>query len=211
MGETVTEARQPQLSGEAMDERTDEVLLERFVDGDEAAFDELVLRYKREMVTYLERMVGDAGWAEDLAQDVFLKVYLKAGAFRARARFSTWLYRIAHNRAVDFLKRRKHEPRLVLHGARETGADDREMPILDARGGPQECSSRRELEGKILDVVNGMDEKYRTVFVLCAMQRLSYEEAAEVTDLPVKTVSSRLCRARKLFRAKVRPYLDVPF
>jgi RNA polymerase sigma-70 factor (ECF subfamily) len=208
MSDTATKGPDSRVFGESMEQRSDELLIDQFVRGDEDSFKELVERYKRDIVSYVFRLVGDAGWAEDLAQDVFLKVYLKARDFRAKARFSTWLYRIAHNRAVDFLKRKKHEPKLVLHGGPEGGGAEPIMP--NRHEGPHETSMRNELEAKLLGIVSDMDEKYRTVFVLCAMQRLSYEDAADVTGLSVKTVSSRLCRARKVFRAQAGPYLDRP-
>ena len=198
------------LAGETMTRKPDELLIDRFQRGEEDAFHEIVVRYKTELVSYLTRTVGDNGWAEDLAQDVFLKVFLNAGNFKARSRFSTWLYRIAHNRAVDFLKRKKHEPLLVLNAPRDSEQTDMPLGVLDRSQGPEQASLRNELEEKIMEIIDQMEEKYRTVFVLCAMQRLSYEEASEVTGLPVKTVSSRLCRARKFFRARAQPLLDVP-
>ena len=207
MGDATANANLP-ASGEGTGARPDEVLIERFLRGEEAAFHQLVGRYKRDMVNYLYRMVGDVGWAEDLAQDVFLKVFLKARNFRARSKFSTWLYRIAHNRAIDFLKRRKHEPKLVLHRPSEGDREERDFEIPSRGMSPDDETVRNELEARVMSVIDAMDEKYRTIFVLCAMKRLSYEEAAAVTGLSVKTVSSRLCRARKFFRAKARPFLD---
>jgi RNA polymerase sigma-70 factor (ECF subfamily) len=209
MEESVIRDTSQTAAGQAEPVRSDELLIDRFRRGDRSAFGEIVERYKKEMVNYLYRLVGDAGWAEDLAQDVFLKVYLKADHFRARSKFSTWLYRIAHNRGVDFLKRRRHEPKLVLTAGSEKTGEVRDFDVVDHRDSPDGETHRGEMEKRIMGIVEEMDDKYREVFVLCAMKRLSYEDAAEVLDCSVKTVSSRLCRARKFFRAKVQPFLDV--
>jgi RNA polymerase sigma-70 factor (ECF subfamily) len=135
-------------------------------------------------------------------------VFLKAGKFKAKSRFSTWLYRIAHNRAIDFLKRRRHEPKLVLNARARPEGDEGDYEIPSSADDPSEISQRRELETKVMEVIGEMEDKYRSVFVLCAMKKLSYEDASGITGLPVKTVSSRLCRARKFFRARVQPFLD---
>ncbi len=192
-----------------MPEKTvpDRALVEALQKGDRDAFRELMSRHKGGITSYLYRRVADRYWAEDLAQEVFLRAFRKIGTFKSQARFSTWLYRIAHNLSIDFLKRRKLEPRLKNMGGGETeGAPPFEVEAFG--NDPGEEAVRRELREKVLETVQGLAKKYRDVFVLCTLQGLSYEEAAEVLDLSVKTVSSRLCRARKRFKARVEPFLD---
>lgn len=186
--------------------RSDESLVEAVKRGDRGAFGALMERHKAGIVSYLYRRLSDRDWAEDLAQEVFLRVYRKVGDFKSDARFSTWLYRIAHNLSIDFLKRKRLEPRLGIGG----GGSDSEpgMEVESPSPDPEQDAMRRELGAKVLEAVHGLGAKYRDVFVLCAMQGLDYEGAAQVLGLSVKTVSSRLCRARKKFKAKMTPWVD---
>ncbi len=209
MENVLTAASELRVPGEAIGpEIPDKLLVDRFRNGEKAAFHALVNRYKDSMVGYMFRIVNDAAWAEDLAQDVFLKLFLNAGKFRAESRFSTWIFRIAHNRAMDYLKRRKNEPRLVLDSADDAPGEEKSYEMRDFRETPAMESQMKEVEDGVMRVIQEMDEKYRSVFVLCAMQRMSYEDASEATGLPVKTVSSRLCRARRFFRAKAGRWID---
>ncbi|MHC4777718.1 MAG: RNA polymerase sigma factor [Planctomycetota bacterium] len=187
--------------------RSDEALVEALRGGDRGAFRELMMRHKNGITSYLFRRVGDRDWAEDLAQEVFFRVFNKASTFKSEARFTTWLYRIAHNLSVDFMKRKRLEPRLGIVGTKpdsECGG----FVAIDACLDPEEEAMRKEAATKVIEVVESLGAKYRDVFVLCAMQQLSYEEAAEVLGLSVKTVSSRLCRARKRFKGKIASVLD---
>ena len=185
--------------------RSDETLVIAARNGDPESFSELMTRHKTGITSYLYRRIGDRTWAEDLGQEVFLRVYRKIGDFKADAKFTTWLYRIAHNLSVDFLKRRRLEPRLGVMGgaASESGSLRIEAPGST----PEEAAVRQELTGKVIETIESLGNKYRDVFVLCALQGLSYEEAGEVLGLSVKTVSSRLCRARKQFKARMTPWM----
>ncbi|MCI0340410.1 MAG: sigma-70 family RNA polymerase sigma factor [Planctomycetales bacterium] len=190
---------------------SDEALMASFQGGDRGAYRTLVDRHAGEILNYATRLVGDRGWAEDLTQDVFLRLWLKGSTFKAESKLSTWLYRVARNACLDFLKRRKHEPR--LRDPAPGPASSSEYPALrleaeDPAGGPERALERAELRGRVEAAIAALPERFRAPFVLCVLQGLSYDEAGAVLGCSVKTVSSRLSRARTRFRKAVAPYLD---
>src|SRR6184192_4777186 len=165
--------------------------------GREACFEELVRRYQRPIAAYVYRMVGDYDAALDLTQEVFIKVYNSLTRYRSEFKFSTWIYKIAHNAAIDYLRR---------HTVREqalTGSidgDRREISIESRRLTPEQESERRERRSEIESVVQSLPIAYRELIVLRHSQDLSYDEIAEVTGLPLGTVKNRLFRAREAMR-----------
>jgi RNA polymerase sigma-70 factor (ECF subfamily) len=187
--------------------RSDESLVASLQGGDREAFAELMERHKTGITSYLFRRVGDRDWAEDLAQEVFFRVFQKATTFKSEARFTTWLYRIAHNLSVDFLKRKRLEPRLGIVG-RQDDSQGGGFEATDPDADPKEEVMRRETARKVFEAIEQLGPKYKDVFVLCALQGVRYEEAAGILGLSVKTVSSRLCRARKKFRGKIASVAD---
>jgi RNA polymerase sigma-70 factor, ECF subfamily len=188
--------------------QSDEILVAALQGGDEEAFRDLLRRYKGPVASYLYRRVRDRDWAEDLAQEVFLRVYQKIGGFKAEARFSTWLFRVAHNLSVDFMKRKRLEPRPVAMRQGSSDSGTAEPPSPETAGDPRDQALREELGARVTETIEALGDKYRDVFLLCAMEGMTYEQAGEVLDLTPKTVSSRLCRARKKFKARIGPYVD---
>jgi RNA polymerase sigma-70 factor (ECF subfamily) len=172
-------------------------LVQTAVAGREASFEELVRRYQRPIAAYVYRMVGDYDSALDLTQEVFIKVYNSLARYRSEFKFSTWIYKIAHNAAIDHLRR---------HAVREqalTGSVDgerREVAIESRRPTPEQESERRERRLEIESVVQLLQSSYRELIVLRHSHDLSYDEIAEVTGLPLGTVKNRLFRAREAMR-----------
>ena len=172
-------------------------LVQTAVAGREASFEELVRRYQRPIAAYVYRMVGDYDSALDLTQEVFIKVYNSLARYRSEFKFSTWIYKIAHNAAIDHLRR---------HAVREqalTGSVDgerREVAIESRRPTPEQESERRERRSEIESVVQLLQASYRELIVLRHSHDLSYDEIAEVTGLPLGTVKNRLFRAREAMR-----------
>ena len=172
-------------------------LVQTAVAGREASFEELVRRYQRPIAAYVYRMVGDYDAALDLTQEVFIKVYNSLARYRSEFKFSTWIYKIAHNAAIDHLRR---------HAVREqtlTGSVDgerREVAIESRRLTPEQESERKERRSEIESVVQLLQASYRELIVLRHSHDLSYDEIAEVTGLPLGTVKNRLFRARETMR-----------
>jgi len=172
-------------------------LVSSAIAGREAGFEELVRRYQRPIAAYVYRMVGDYDAALDLTQEVFIKVYNSLSRYRSEFKFSTWIYKIAHNAAIDFLRRHA-----VREQALASGSDaERRETIVESRGlTPEQESEREERRSEIETVVRTLPSAYRELIVLRHSHDLSYDEIAEVTGLPLGTVKNRLFRAREAMR-----------
>src|SRR5712691_2417136 len=180
-----------------MPKLADVELVQTAIAGRESSFEELVRRYQRPIAAYVYRMVGDYDAALDLTQEVFIKVYNSLNRYRSEFKFSTWIYKIAHNAAIDHLRR---------HAVREqalTGSvdgDRREIAIESRRLTPEQESERRERRSEIESVVQLLPAAYRELIALRHSHDLSYDEIADVTGLPLGTVKNRLFRAREAMR-----------
>ena len=175
----------------------DRDLVATAVTGVEGSFEELVRRYQRPIAAYVYRMVGNYESALDLTQEIFIKVYNSLERYRAEFKFSTWIYKIAHNAAVDHLRRTATREQSLVVGCE---GDQFELPIESGRLSPEQESERRERRVEIETVVRALPANYRELIVLRHSQDLSYEEIVEVTGLPLGTVKNRLFRAREMMR-----------
>lgn len=162
--------------------------------GRETGFEELVRRYQRPIAAYVYRMVGDYDAALDLTQEVFIKVYNSLARYRSEFKFSTWIYKIAHNAAIDYLRRHAVREQALVDGER------REVAVESRRLTPEQESEKRERCSEIEAVVRLLPTSYRELIVLRHSHDLSYDEIAEVTGLPLGTVKNRLFRAREAMR-----------
>lgn len=169
--------------------------------GREAGFEELVRRYQRPIAAYVYRMVGDYDAALDLTQEVFIKVYNSLARYRSEFKFSTWIYKIAHNAAIDYLRRHSVREQTL---AGSVDGDRREISIESRRLTPEQESERRERRSEIESIVQLLPAAYRELIALRHSHDLSYDEIAEVTGLPLGTVKNRLFRAREAMRDQLR-------
>ena len=176
---------------------TDRDLVATATTGVEGSFEELVRRYQRPISAYVYRMVGDYEAALDLTQEIFIKVYGSLARYRSEFKFSTWIYKIAHNSAVDHLRRNAGRERSLSSGIE---GDQYELPIESGSLSPEQESERRERRLEIEAVVRSLPNAYRELIVLRHSQDLTYEEIVEVTGLPLGTVKNRLFRAREMMR-----------
>lgn len=176
---------------------TDRDLVATATTGVEGSFEELVRRYQRPISAYVYRMVGDYEAALDLTQEIFIKVYGSLARYRSEFKFSTWIYKIAHNSAVDHLRRNAGRERSLSSGIE---GDQYELPIESGSLSPEQESERRERRLEIEGVVRSLPNAYRELVVLRHSQDLTYEEIVEVTGLPLGTVKNRLFRAREMMR-----------
>jgi RNA polymerase sigma-70 factor (ECF subfamily) len=175
----------------------DRELVARAVAGREDSFEELVRRYQRPIAAYVYRMVGDYEAALDLTQEVFIKVYNSLARYRSEFKFSTWIYKIAHNSAVDHLRRHSTREQSLM---KDFEGEQRELPIESHRLSPEQESERAERRVEIEQVVRQLPSAYRELVLLRHSHDLSYDEIAHVTGLPLGTVKNRLFRARELMR-----------
>jgi RNA polymerase sigma-70 factor, ECF subfamily len=175
----------------------DRDLVASAVSGTEGSFEELVRRYQRPLSMYVYRMVGNYESALDLTQEIFIKVYNSLRRYRPEYKFSTWIYKIAHNSAVDHLRRNAVREQSLISGTED---DPFELPLESGRLSPEQESERKERRIEIEAVVRTLPGNYRELIILRHSQDLTYEEIVEVTGLPLGTVKNRLFRAREMMR-----------
>ena len=189
----------------------DNLLVREFIEGNDAAFTQLVTKYKDSLTNYLSMMVGDYDIAIDLCQETFLRVYKNISRYSNIYQFSTWIYRIATNLAIDEMRFRKRRGQVFYNNvwaATNRGEDDGpELEISDVREGPGEEILRKESSQVLSDAIRSLPEKYRTAFILKEVQELQYEEVARVLGCSAGTIKSRLHRARELLQRKLEHYV----
>lgn len=178
---------------------SDRELVATAATGLEGSFEELVRRYQRPISAYVYRMVGDYEAALDLTQEIFIKVYGSLARYRSEFKFSTWIYKIAHNSAVDHLRRNAGRERSLVNGIE---GDQYDLPIESGSLSPEQESERKERRLEIESVVRSLPTTYRELILLRHSQDLTYEEIVEVTGLPLGTVKNRLFRAREMMRSQ---------
>ena len=188
----------------------DNELVREFIAGNDAAFTCLVTKHKDALTNYLNTMIGDYGVAVDLSQETFLRVYRNIGRYSNIYQFSTWLYRIATNLAIDEMRFRKRRGRVFyknVWGSRQDKDDSGpELQISDVRRGPGEEILRKESSQVLGDAIRSLPEKYRTAFVMKEIQELPYETIARILKCSAGTIKSRLHRARELLQRKLEHY-----
>ena len=176
---------------------SDAELIVKAIGGREEGFEELVHRYQRPIVGYIYRMLGDYDASLDVSQEVFIKVYKSLEKYSSEYKFSTWLYRIAHNATIDHIRRNSQNLQ-SLETESEDGAY--QMQLESSLPTPEQNQERKEWKSEIESVVKCLPSAYRQLILLRHTQELSYDEIAEVTNLPLGTVKNRLFRAREMMR-----------
>jgi RNA polymerase sigma-70 factor (ECF subfamily) len=177
--------------------RTDGELVASALRGREDGFAELVRRYQRPISAYVYRMIGDYDSSLDLTQEVFIKVYNSLAKFSPEYKFSTWIYKIAHNAAIDHLRRTSTRERALVW---ESEGVSFELPIESKALTPEQLTEKRERRDEIEAVIRILPPAQRELIILRHSNDLSYDEIAEVTGLPLGTVKNRLFRAREFMR-----------
>lgn len=176
---------------------TDVELIAKAISGREDGFEELVRRYQRPITNYVFRMLSDYDASLDVTQEVFIKVYNSLSRYSSEYKFSTWLYRIAHNAAIDYIRRRSPNQQSI-----ETENKDGayQLQIESPNPTPEQERERSEWRTEIEAVVKCLPSVYRELILLRHAQDMSYDEIAEITNLPLGTVKNRLFRAREMMR-----------
>ena len=186
----------------------DAQVVNAFLGGEERAFQELVDRYQTRLLNFVYRVIGDREKAEDLVQEVYIRVYRHLHRFDRSKKFSTWIYTIASNLAKNELRNRSRNP-LVLFQTIKANWQDEERPLQfeDFNSRPDDLFRKRHLRELVEKSVAQLPEHHREVFVLRELEGKSYEEIAEITNCNLGTVKSRLNRARNSFAEIIEPSL----
>ena len=186
----------------------DAALMLRVKQGEGSAFAELVDKYKQPVLNLAYRMLHDATEAEDLAQNVFVQVFRSAHRYEVSAKFSTWLFTIARNLALNELRRRSRHPAESMDATRPEQDDQPLQQFEDKKTfSPPESLLHGELEQKIERAVAELPENQRTAILLCRQDELSYEEIAKVLGCSLSATKSLIHRGRETLKLKLKPYL----
>jgi len=176
---------------------TDGELIQTAIRGREDGFEELVRRYQRPITGYIYRMLNNYDASLDVTQEVFIKVYNSLERYSSEYKFSTWIYRIAHNAAIDYMRRNSVNQQSI---EAENADGTYQLQIESPQPNPEQERERSEWRREIETVVKCLPQVYRELILLRHAQDLSYDEIAEVTNLPLGTVKNRLFRAREMMR-----------
>lgn len=192
------------MTEDAHDPQEDSVLVEAILGGDRERFGDLVGRYQSRLIRFLARLLGDDDEAQDVAQEVFIKVYQALDRYDSRYRFSTWLFRVAQNAAIDRLRRRR--VRGVSLRIADGGGDEERTWELPADGPDPYSQVRSDERGRAVRVaVAALPWEYRELILLRHYAELAYAEIAALKELPLGTVKNKLFRARRMLEEKLGP------
>jgi RNA polymerase sigma-70 factor, ECF subfamily len=184
-------------------------LMLRVRSDDAEAFAELVELYHQRLVTIMQHLVGKLEEAEDLAQEVFLRVYRGRKKYHPRAKFSTWLFTIANNLALNVLRARQRKPAIPLNvrDSGPLGPRPAEQLVLDRERSPHDRMQQQELAAIVKQALETLNERQRVAVVLNKFEDMNYAEIAEVMGLTTKAVKSLLSRARDNLRIVLKDYI----
>jgi RNA polymerase sigma-70 factor, ECF subfamily len=200
---TAPPARAPAAS-EPEDERK---LVKRAKAGDMAAYDELVRRYQERIYATVYHMTSNHEDANDLAQEAFIKAYQALKSFKGDSSFFTWVYRIAVNKTINFLKQRRNKTHLSLNDLDFNAEHDPDLVALISDKTPRRDVNLNELQQKLNEAMQKLSEVHRLVVTLHDIQGLSHEEISKMMDCNTGTVRSRLFYARQQLQAYLSDYL----
>jgi RNA polymerase sigma-70 factor, ECF subfamily len=189
---------------EQLDDRT---LVERILGGDRDLFTTLVSRYERRLINYVYRITHRYEEAHDLAQEIFVKVYLALDRYDPKYQFSTWLFRIAQNSAIDAL-RKKSIAEVPLARPTEDEPSGKEREFADDGISPYRALKNKQLSSAIDEAVRKLPADYRELIQLRHFAELSYEEIATMKKLPLGTVKNKLFRARNLLKDALGSFVE---
>jgi RNA polymerase sigma-70 factor, ECF subfamily len=194
---------------EALHELQDGQLVLRHLQGEPQAFGALVDRYQTRLLNFINRSIGDRERAEDLVQEVFIRVFRHLHRFDQTKKFSTWIYTIASNLSKNELRNRSRNPLVLFQTIKKYWeADHRPLQFEDAGARPDDQYRKRYLKEVVDQCVGQLPAHHRAVFVLRELEGKSYAEIADITGCNLGTVKSRLNRARNSFAVTIAPLLE---
>jgi RNA polymerase sigma-70 factor (ECF subfamily) len=182
-------------------------LVKRAQRGDLEAYDELIQRYQQRIYATVYNMTSNHEDANDLAQDSFIKAYQALKSFKGGSSFYTWLYRIAVNKTINFLKQRKNRVHMSLNDLDFNTENNPDLVALISEKTPRRAAALKELQEKLNEALLKLSEPHRLVVVLHDVQGQSHEEIAEIMDCNIGTVRSRLFYARQQLQSLLTDYL----
>lgn len=185
---------------------SDEQLVVAILGGSQERFSELVTRYQGRLINYLYRMLRNLEEAHDIAQEVFFKVYQALDSFDPRYRFSTWLFRVAQNAAIDHMRKRRFKLVSLSRQDAESG-EDQEWELPSGERGPYGELRNVERGEAIQGAIEELPWEYRELILLRHYGELSYDDIATMKEMPLGTVKNKLFRGRQMLKQKLGDFL----
>lgn len=185
---------------------TDEQLVAAVLAGDRERFGDLVDRYQGRLVNYLFRLLRNAEEAHELAQEVFLKVYQALDRYDPQYKFSTWIFRVGQNAAIDQIRKRRLKL-VPIHRQDDGEAEGRDWELPSPERGPYSALRNVERSEAIQQAIDALPWEYRELIVLRHFAELSYEEIAKLKGMPLGTVKNKLFRGRQALKEKLSDFL----
>jgi RNA polymerase sigma-70 factor (ECF subfamily) len=198
---------EPDSAPEAKAEVSEDSLVRRARRGDLTAYDDLVKRYQERIYATIYHMTSNHEDANDLAQESFIKAFQALSSFKGGSSFYTWLYRIAVNKTINFLKQRKNRTHMSLNDLDFNAEHDPDLMALISHKTPRRDAGLTELQEKLNAALQKLSEPHRLVVVLHDVQGQSHEEIAKVMECNIGTVRSRLFYARQQLQSELADYL----
>jgi len=200
-------ARSSQASGAKPDPAEELALVRQAKEGDLQAYDQLIRRYQERIYATVYHMTSNHEDANDLAQEAFIKAFQALRSFKGGSSFYTWIYRIAVNKTINFLKQRRHKGHMSLNELDFNAENDPDLVALVSDKTPQRDAGLNELKEKLNEAMQRLSEPHRLVVTLHDVQGLAHDEIAEIMDCNIGTVRSRLFYARQQLQGFLADYL----
>ena len=185
----------------------DRALVERIVSGERDLFTELVARYEKRILNYVYRIIHRYEDAHDLTQEIFIKVFMALDRYDPKFQFSTWIFRIAQNSAIDTLRKRSL-PEVSLTKSGPDDEEGKEREVADDGISPYRELKNKEMSAAIDHAIEDLPVDYRELIQLRHFGELSYEEIADLKEMPLGTVKNKLFRARNMLKETLSHYLE---
>lgn len=189
---------------------SEEQLIRRAQQGDNGAFEELLLLHQKKVYNLCLRMSANPDDALDLSQEAFLRAWRSLGQYQFEANFSTWLFRLTSNICIDFLRRKKRRQETSLTESYDDSDEGAELSVPDAQPGPEQQAMTNETKIELARAMEQLSPEHREILQLRVVEDLQYEQIADILGVRVGTVKSRLARARLALRKilKAGNYFD---
>ena len=197
----MSKSPEPTLPSESSEQ--DRILVRQALDGNEQAYKVLMEKYRNALTLHIQRMVRKQGEVDDLVQESFIKAFSALDSYSVDYAFSTWLYKIATNHAIDYLRKKKLQT-YSIDKPRETKDGELEFELPDVTYRPDKHILADQRKQLIQNAIDALPPKYHRVIVMRHQQELSYEEIARELDLPLGTVKAHIFRARELLNKNLR-------
>lgn len=185
----------------------DDELVQRAAGGEERAYNELVKKYEKGLYYHILKMIRDKNQVDDLVQETFVKAFDNLNSYSTSYAFSTWLYRIATNHTIDYLRKKKLQT-LSIDEPLKTGEGEMKLQLPDENAATDRIIIKKQRQKMVQQAIDDLPAKYRKVIYMRHMEEKSYQEIAEILDKPLGTVKAHIFRARELLFKSLKDKRD---